>query len=150
MVGLFDWSNAVTNLVSTMQLLKSDGHLCNLELRQNLVTKLPTTLQLRWGAHAHLQRTSNTTLVDFSTWLTARADAASLVSNLSCSQPRINAKSSGEKQHLAVTKTAIAKKPVVTTNDLNFTTHWSTIQVHDSIAVYANVTVYAMIMQRKT
>ena len=33
MVGLIDLSNAVTNLVSTMQLLKSDGHLRNPELR---------------------------------------------------------------------------------------------------------------------
>ena len=43
MIGLIDLSNAVTNLVSTMQLLKSDGHLRNPELRQNLVAKLPTT-----------------------------------------------------------------------------------------------------------
>ena len=117
MIGLIDLSNAVTNLVSTMQLLKSDGHLRNPELRQNLVAKLPTTLQLQWGEHAQQKRTSDITLADFSTWLTARADAASLVSDLSCSQPRINTKSSGgnSKPHFAATQTAMAKKPIATT-----------------------------------
>ena len=117
MIGLIDLSNADTNLVSTMQLLKSDGHLRNPELRQNLVAKLPTTLQLQWGEHAQQKRTSDITLADFSTWLTARADAASLVSDLSCSQPRINTKSSGgnSKPHFAATQTAMAKKPIATT-----------------------------------
>ena len=117
MVGLIDLSNAVTNLVSTMQLLKSDGHLRNPELRQNLVAKLPTTLQLQWGEHAQQKRTSDITLADFSTWLTARADAASFVSDLSCSPPRINTKSSGgnSKPHFAATQTATAKKPIATT-----------------------------------
>ena len=87
MLGLIHLSNAVTNLVSTMQLLKSDGHLRSPELRQNLVAKLPTTLHLQWGEHAQQKRTSDITLADFSTWLTARADAASLVFDLSCSQP---------------------------------------------------------------
>ena len=111
MVGLIDLSNAVTNLVSTMQLLKSDGHLRNPELRQNLVAKLPTTLQLQWGENAQQKRTSDITLADFSTWLTARADAASLVSHLSCSQPRIKTKSSGgnSKPHFAATQTAMAR-----------------------------------------
>ena len=72
MVGFIDLSNAVPNLVSTMQLLKSDGHLHNLELRQNLVAKLPTTLQLQWGENTQQKRTSDIILADFSTWLTAR------------------------------------------------------------------------------
>ena len=117
MIGLIDLSNAVTNLVSTMQLLKNDGHLRNPELRRNLVAKLPTTIQLQWGEHAQQKRTSDITLADFSTWLTARADAASLVSDLGCSQPRINTKSSGgnSKPHFAATQTAMAKKPIATT-----------------------------------
>ena len=120
MIGLIDLSNAVTNLVSTIQLLISDGHLCNPELRENLVAKLPTTLQQQWGEHAQQKRTSDISLEDFSTWLTAMADAASLVSNLSCSQPRINTKSSGgnSKPYFAATQTAMAKKPIATTKKI--------------------------------
>ena len=40
-IGIIDFANAVVNLSSTMELLKSDGHLRNPELRQQLVAKLP-------------------------------------------------------------------------------------------------------------
>ena len=122
MVGLIYLRNAVTNLVSTMQLLNSDGHLRNPELRQNLAAKLPTTLELQWGEHAQQKRTSDITLANFSTWLTDRADASSIVSDLSGSQTRINTKSSGGKPHFALPQTAIANKPIPTTKKT--TNYW--------------------------
>ena len=113
MTGLIDLSNAVNNLVSTMKLLRSDGHLSNPELRQNLVAKLPTTIQLHWGEHVSQRKSmGDVNLADFSTWLTARADAASLVSDLN--QPRsVNPKSanSGVKTHFTATQTSTGKKP---------------------------------------
>ena len=77
MVGLIDLSNAVTNLVTTMELLNSDGHLKNPELRRQLAGKVPSALRLQWGERAHGCAELN--LRDFATWLAGRADAASFV-----------------------------------------------------------------------
>ena len=87
MVGLIDFSNAVSNLVSTMELLKSEGHVQNPELRRRLVSKLPSALQLQWGEFAHK---SDVDLKVFSKWLADRADAASFVATQprSCSDAR--------------------------------------------------------------
>ena len=76
MVGLIDFSNAVTNLVSTMELLKSEAHVQNPEQRRRLVSKRPSALQLQWGEFAHK---SNVDLKVFSKWLANRADAPQVV-----------------------------------------------------------------------
>ena len=41
LLSLTDFGNAIGNLVSTMKLLKSEGHLSNPELRQQFLGKLP-------------------------------------------------------------------------------------------------------------
>ena len=82
MVSLIDFSNAVTNLVSTMEFLKSEGHVQNPELRRRLVSKLPSALQLQWGEFAHK---SDVDLKVFSKWLADRADAASFAATPPCS-----------------------------------------------------------------
>ena len=58
--GLLAYTTAVSNVVMTMNLLNSPGHMMNPALRQELVDKLPTTLRLQWGEHlqtAGLQHT---------------------------------------------------------------------------------------------
>ena len=51
--GLIAFATAVQTVVSTMQLLKSDGHMFNPQLRQELVSKLPPGLRLQWGGECH-------------------------------------------------------------------------------------------------
>ena len=82
LLALIDFGNAVGNLVSTMELVRSEGHLANPELRQQLLGKLPHALQLRWGenlsAKSEVEK-GGTTLREFAKWLGERADAASLI-----------------------------------------------------------------------
>ena len=67
-------------LWSTMELLKSDGHLRNPELKQQLVAKMPYALQLQWGEYVSRYFGSlDLALRDFSDWLSDRADADSLL-----------------------------------------------------------------------
>ena len=49
LLSLIDFANVVNNTLSTMELLKSEGHLRNPELRQQLLSKLPHALQLQLG-----------------------------------------------------------------------------------------------------
>ena len=79
LLSLIDFANAVGNLVSTMELLKSDGHLTNPELRHQLLSKLPHSLQLRWGEHLSMSAEVSSNLREFAKWLADRADAASLI-----------------------------------------------------------------------
>ena len=80
MVGLSDLSNAVTNLVSAMELLKIEGPVQNPELRRRFVSKLPSALQLQWRGFAHK---SDVDLKVFPKLLVERADAASFVATQS-------------------------------------------------------------------
>ena len=80
LLSLIDFGNAVGSLVSTMDPLKSVGHLSNPELRQQLLGKLPYSLQLRWGGYlSGRAEVAGTSLRDFAQLLESRADAASLV-----------------------------------------------------------------------
>ena len=104
-IGNIDFTNAVVNLLSTISLLKSDinGHLINPELRQQLVAKLPYALQLQWGEYVSRYFGSlDSTLQNFSDWLSDRADAASfLITQKACEeqhQPR--ARSSEDRRHV--------------------------------------------------
>ena len=103
MIGIIDFANAVVNLSSTMELLKSDGHLRNPELRQQLVAKLPYALQLQWGEYVSRYLGSfDLTLQDFSKWLSDRADAASLLITPKASEEQHQplARSSEDRRHV--------------------------------------------------
>ena len=79
--GLMEFTTAVNNIVMTMRLLNSTGHMTNPSLRQELVDKLPTSLKVQWGEflRGQGQHHDMLSLEALAQWLTERADAASLV-----------------------------------------------------------------------
>jgi len=83
---LIDFSNAVKNLVATMENLHCVGHLSNPQLLEDLVQKLPTNLKLQWGMMAASLKREEPSLVEFSYWLDEMALAVSYVS---CSSPAV-------------------------------------------------------------
>ncbi|XP_065181934.1 uncharacterized protein LOC135812491 [Sycon ciliatum] len=76
--ALIDLANAVGNLVATMQLMESTGHITNPALRQEIVSKLPSSLRRLWGEHIRT-RDQEVTLETLAEWLEERADAVSRV-----------------------------------------------------------------------
>ena len=78
--ALLAFTTAVNNMVMTMSLLNSPGHLANPALRQELVDKLPTSFRHLWGEHLQLAGPQHSPdLAQFAKWLSARADVAALV-----------------------------------------------------------------------
>lgn len=77
---LIDFSNMVRNLVITMKTLKTDGHMRNPQLIEDLVSKLPDSLILKWGNFVYKNGYDSNNLEDFSYWLDKLANAASFVS----------------------------------------------------------------------
>ena len=75
---LVDFSNALANLVNSVEQLHRPEHLANPQLREDLVRKLPPDLRLQWGEHA-LTRTDDVNLKTFSEWIRQRARAANYV-----------------------------------------------------------------------
>ena len=75
--SLIDLANAVGNLVTTMKLMNSTGHMSNPQLRRELVQKLPSSQKLLWGEH--IAQRSDVDLETLADWLSNRADAASCV-----------------------------------------------------------------------
>ena len=75
---LVDFSNALANLVNSVEQLHCPEHLANPQLREDLVRKLPPDLRLQWGEHA-LTRTDDVNLKTFSEWIRQRARAANYV-----------------------------------------------------------------------
>jgi hypothetical protein len=74
------FSNAVSNLVTTMETLESTGHMQNPQLIQDLVNKVPFHLRLEWGTLASMNYPTEPNLKDFSNWLSAKALAVSMIS----------------------------------------------------------------------
>ena len=82
LLSLIDFANVVNNTVSTMELLKSESHLRNPELRQQLLSKLPHAMQLQWGENLSAKfeaENGGTTPREFAKWLGDHADADSLI-----------------------------------------------------------------------
>ena len=78
--ALLAFTTAVNNVVMTMYLLNSPGHLANPALRQELVDQLPSSFRHLWGEHLQLACPQHSPdLAQFAKWLSARADAAALV-----------------------------------------------------------------------
>ena len=75
--SLMEFASMVNNMVSTMKLLNSTGHLNNPDLRQEMVERLPSHLRLAWGEH--VSSVSESSLQVFADWLSGKATAASLV-----------------------------------------------------------------------
>jgi len=75
---LVEFSNAVRNVVSTVEHLHCTEYLMNPQLIEELVHKLPTHLQLKWGSK--LVKLGKPDLGKFSEWLKKQGMAASLVS----------------------------------------------------------------------
>ncbi|XP_065180445.1 uncharacterized protein LOC135811008 [Sycon ciliatum] len=105
---LIDLANSVSNLVSTMELLKSTGHLANPQLRQEIVQKLPSSLTRQWGEHV-AECKDPVTMKTLAEWLAKRADAlccvrridttaAKCVSTGSNMKPPPTARQSGQRQ----------------------------------------------------
>ena len=78
--SLIDLANTIRNLVTTMEILDSKGHLGNPHLRQELVSKLPNSLKLQWGEYA-AAKDHSVTLADLATWMADRASAAAHISS---------------------------------------------------------------------
>ena len=75
--SLMQFASMVNNMVSTMKLLNSTGHLNNPDLRQEIVEGLPWHLRLARGEH--VSSVSDSSLQVFADWLSGKATAASLV-----------------------------------------------------------------------
>ena len=75
--SLIEFTTSVRNLVETMKLLKSTGHMTNPQLQQELVEKLPHTLKLQWGEHVEKKSLLDADLSEFAMWLSDKAAAAS-------------------------------------------------------------------------
>ena len=75
---LGDFSNALANLVRSVEQLHRPEQLANPQLREDLVRELPPDLTLQWGEHA-LTRTDDINLKTFSEWIRQRARAANYV-----------------------------------------------------------------------
>ncbi|XP_065178343.1 uncharacterized protein LOC135808982 [Sycon ciliatum] len=80
--SLINLSTAVTTLVTTMEHLRSEGHMYNPQLRQELVGRLPTSLRLQWGEVLVRQGSHDISLRVFSLWLADKAEAAVRVVDL--------------------------------------------------------------------
>ena len=89
--GMIAFATTVKTLVMTMQNLRSEGHMYNPQLRQELVNRLPTTLKLRWGEAIVRRGYQDISLHIFGDWLAERAEAAACVTT-----PSIEGKTRGE------------------------------------------------------
>jgi Putative peptidase (DUF1758) len=76
--GMIDFSNCIRNLVSTMEIVKYDGHMRNPQLMGELVSKLPVNLRLKWGKIVMLK--PDYTLKDMVEWMEPIARAVSCIS----------------------------------------------------------------------
>ena len=79
LLSLIDFGNDVGNLVSTMKFLKSEGHLSNPELRQQLLFKLPYSSSCGGESILAEEQNVQTHLRKFAQLLESRANAARLV-----------------------------------------------------------------------
>ncbi|XP_058448819.1 uncharacterized protein LOC131428793 [Malaya genurostris] len=75
--SIVDFALAVRNMVATIQACNLEEHLCNITLLQSLVDRLPSMIKLNWATHR--QNMKRVTLIEFSDWLYALAEAASAV-----------------------------------------------------------------------
>jgi len=75
--SIIDFSNAVKNLVATMETLGCLGHMWNPQLVEDFLLKLPTSLRMQWGHAAATIGQTEPNLKDFSLWLEDLAVAAS-------------------------------------------------------------------------
>ena len=109
--GLVEFSTAVQNLVSTMQLLNATGHMMNPQLIADVVGKLPGSLRLQWGEQVvQDQAQGSTSLTSFSTWLARRAEAACVVATPK-SQPIVTQGGKPIKTTTHSTLTTVASSP---------------------------------------
>ncbi|CAG7823358.1 unnamed protein product, partial [Allacma fusca] len=77
---LITFSNAVQNLVAIMRILKGTAYMLNPELTEELVSKLPSHLKLKWGKFV-LKQSDPITLEHLANWLDNVANAASITSS---------------------------------------------------------------------
>ena len=97
--SLIGLATAINNIVLTMKLLNSQGHLTNPALRNELVTKLPPAQRMQWGEYLKTQglTTDQLGLDTFSAWLGERAEAAALLAPAkSLAQPTTTYKPRGQ------------------------------------------------------
>lgn len=94
---LMIFATAVQNLSEMLLNLDSTPHLMNPQLLSELVSKLPPSLQLRWGETLLNYGDTHIQIDDFSDWLMEIAKASSLVVRPSTSTVVVN-KSSGFNQ----------------------------------------------------
>ncbi|CAG9817899.1 unnamed protein product [Phaedon cochleariae] len=66
-------SNAVINLITTMEVLESSGHMYNPQLLDEITRKLSYFLKLNWGKYA-LKNRGNVNLKMFSEWLKEKSE----------------------------------------------------------------------------
>ena len=76
--SLMDFSNAVLNMVTTMESLKRTGHLLNPQLLSDLVNKLPIFAKVQWAQHVSVKE-EELSLKVFSSWLQLFSRAMSRV-----------------------------------------------------------------------
>ena len=74
---LVDFSNALANLVNSVEQLYLPEHLANPQLREDLVRKLPPDLRLQWGKHA-LTRTEDVHFKTSSEWIRIKSASCAL------------------------------------------------------------------------
>ena len=77
--ALMVFATAVQTLVSTMQLLRTPGHMLNPQLRQELVSKLPASLRLQWGDIVRSMPPDDVSIATLSSWLQQVALSASYI-----------------------------------------------------------------------
>ncbi|XP_058827389.1 uncharacterized protein LOC131687328 [Topomyia yanbarensis] len=75
--SIVEFALAVRNMVATVQACNLEEHLYNISLQQSLVDRLPPMIKLTWATHR--QNLQRVTLTEFSDWLYALAEAASIV-----------------------------------------------------------------------
>lgn len=64
---IISFANNIQNIVATIETLGNNGYLNNSSLRNELMSKLPVQLKMKWAEH--IQFVEDPNLVDFSNWL---------------------------------------------------------------------------------
>ena len=86
--NLIDFAVAVQNVVTTIVTANAHGHMHNPQLMSDLVSRMPSSLRLQWGEQV-THDPNRVTLAEFSTWLSAKAEALSyVISETADSPPR--------------------------------------------------------------
>ncbi|XP_063533651.1 uncharacterized protein LOC134743949 [Cydia strobilella] len=74
--GLIDYATSVQNIVAAMTLTDETGHLTNITLIREIISKLPSILQYQWSFYVYDRYYDRVTMQTLADWLMKTANAA--------------------------------------------------------------------------